>query len=268
MQNINTDNSTSVVTLATALPPHGRIPCSVCFKPGKSEGRPHPEWRMTNDPGAWGGQTPTTLVLGFSKGSTQADIYRTGRFDDVPFARMRPRLERELRHFGVLDADTSIDKALSDPAGDVAFGSLIRCSVARWDARAKHGAGEYGCSGALIKKSFDEIPDIISRCSERFLRHLPSSTREIYLLGNDTGYAERCQTLLKRLFPVGFRRMNEMCAIADGRLWVHIGHPSGSNGHFESWLTGDKNGKGRKRFLVEQALERWRSMGDVGAPPR
>ncbi len=230
------------------LPQHGKIECSACYGPGEKEAFPHSLWKMRNDPGAWGGNNPEWLVLGFSKGSTQADYYDNGSFEEVAFAGMRPRLERILKHLGALSAGESLDAAIANPAGNVAFGSLIRCSVARQDE-----SGKYQCSGPLIKKSFKEIPSVISACTQKFLTALPGSVKTVVLLGNDSGYIKHCKALMRSLFPVGFEEVNEVAVRADGRLWLHVAHPSGANGHFEGWMEGQAEASS-KRKLVEDAL--------------
>jgi len=230
------------------LPKHGKLDCVVCYSPGEKEAFPDALWKMRNDPGAWGGSNPKWLVLGFSKGSTQADYYDNGSFEAVAFAGMRPRLERILKHLGALSAGESLDAAIANPAGNVAFGSLIRCSVARQDE-----SGKYQCSGPLIKKSFKEISQVISACTNRFLKELPDSVRTVVMLGNDSGYIKHCQALIQDLFPEGFEKINEVAAKADGRLWVHVAHPSGANGHFEGWMESQSEAS-RKRKLVEEAL--------------
>tara|TARA_Y100001934_G_C12369767_1_gene785618 strand:+ start:2679 stop:3773 length:1095 start_codon:yes stop_codon:yes gene_type:complete len=230
------------------LPQHGKIECSTCYGPAEKEAFPHELWKMRNDPGAWGGAKPEWLVLGFSKGSTQADYYDNGSFEEVAFAGMRPRLERILKHLGALSAGESLDAAIANPAGNVAFGSLIRCSVARQDE-----SGKYQCSGPLIKKSFKEIPQVISACTNRFLKELPDSVRTVVMLGNDSGYIKHCHSLIKDLFPVAFEEVNDVAARADGRLWLHVAHPSGANGHFEGWMESQSEAS-RKRKLVEEAL--------------
>jgi len=230
------------------LPQHGKIECSTCYGPAEKEAFPHELWKMRNDPGAWGGSNPEWLVLGFSKGSTQADYYDNGSFEAVAFAGVRPRLERILKHLGALSAGESLDAAIANPAGNVAFGSLIRCSVARQDE-----SGKYQCSGPLIKKSFKEIPQVISACTNRFLKELPDSVRTVVMLGNDSGYIKHCHSLIKDLFPVAFEEVNDVAARADGRLWLHVAHPSGANGHFEGWMESQSEAS-RKRKLVEEAL--------------
>lgn len=230
------------------LPEHGKVDCRECYPTDTNEASPHPLWRMRNDPGAWGGREPEWLVLGFSKGSTQVDYYANGSFDDVAFAGMRPRLERILKHLGALASGESLESAIANPAGNVAFGSLIRCSVARQDE-----SGKYQCSGPLIKKSFKEIPKVISACTNRFLKELPESVRTVVMLGNDSGYIKHCQSLIRDLFPESFEKINDVAAKADRRLWVHVAHPSGANGHFEGWMESQSE-VSRKRKLVEEAL--------------
>lgn len=237
------------------FPVHGRMDCRVCFEGAQAEHKPHPKWRMRNDPGAWGSENPEVLVLGFSKGSTQANIYANGRFEDVAFAGMRPRLTRTLQHFKLLGEGQTADSAIANPSGRFAFGSLIRCSVARLDPKLeKQGVQQYSCTGPLIPKSFVEIPQVVSRCAERYLTNLPDRLRLVVFLGNSDAYVEGCQALVRRLYPETYRAINPMAVSADGRLWVHLSHPSGLNGHFEQWLAGPASGTGRKRAWVEEAL--------------
>jgi len=230
------------------LPEHGKIDCRLCYPADANEATPHRLWRMRNDPGAWGGREPEWLVLGFSKGSTQADYYANGSFDDVAFAGMRSRLERILKRLGALPSGVSLNDAIANPEGNIAFGSLIRCSVARQDSKAK-----YQCSGSLITKSFKEIPQVIAACTNQFLKHLPDSVKIVVMLGNNSSYVKPCHDLIREMFPEGVEELNEVAVRADGRLWVHVAHPSGANGHFERWMESG-TGASRKRKLVEAAL--------------
>lgn len=239
------------------LPKHGKVDCRICFKDIESDlVSPHPEWRMINDPGAWGGSEPKYLVLGFSKGKTQAGIYKSGLFKDVAFANMRPRLTQALRAMNVLSPEESVDEKIADPNSNIGFGSLIRCSVSRKDKKATLAKGEdvYACTGSLISKSFAEIPQVINACTNRFLNGLPTSVRVVFMLGNSDSYVSKCQSLVRKLFPASFRPVNSMAVHADGRLWVHLAHPSGLNGHFDTWLAGD-SGPGLKRINARKALD-------------
>ncbi len=239
------------------LPKHGKIECRLCFEVADGNLRkPNENWRMINDPGAWGGSSePAYLVLGFSKGATQAGIYESGRFEDIAFAGMRHRLTEALRAMGVLSSFESVDAKIRDPNSDISFGSLIRCSVSRLDktASAKAGKDIYACTGPLIGKSFKEIPEVISNCSEMFLRELPRSVKVVFFLGNTDSYVASCQSVLRSLFPVDFKPINPMAIFANGRLWIHLAHPSGLNGHFNKWRETDE-GHGLKRLQAKNAM--------------
>lgn len=241
------------------LPKHGKIECRSCFAAdGSNVHKPHPDWNMINDPGAWGGSTaPEYLVLGFSKGATQAGIYESGRFEDVAFAGMRARLTEALRAVGALAAGETADAKIADPNSNIAFGSLIRCSVSRRDkaASAKAGKKVYACTGPLITKSFKEIPSVIEACAGKFLKDLPASVKVIFLLGNTDSYVKSCQALLRQLFPAGFTHINPMAVRADNRVWIHVAHPSGLNGHFNTWLN-TESGAGLKRLQAKSAAEK------------
>ena len=80
------------------LPLHGRITCRKCFTTDR-EIEEIGLWQAVNDPGAWGSDRPSVLVLGFSKGFTQANAYRRDAFEAIPFKGdvMRARLTAALR---------------------------------------------------------------------------------------------------------------------------------------------------------------------------
>lgn len=238
------------------LPKHGKIECRLCFSASDGNVRkPNANWKMVNDPGAWGGGlNPHYLVLGFSKGATQVGIYESGRFEDIAFAGMRPRLTEALRSMGILSAEETSGAKINDANSNIAFGSLIRCSVSRIDsaASAKTGRAVYACTGPLITKSFKEIPEVISNCTRRFLSDLPRSIKAVFFLGNADLYVVSCQSVLRSLFPTGFQQINPMAVAADGRVWIHIAHPSGLNGHFKNWLK-DDHGPGIKRVQAKEA---------------
>ena len=238
------------------LPSHGKVECRACFANTSSEvTTPHPDWRMINDPGAWGSSTPEVLVLGFSKGATQAGIYRTGRFEDIAFAGMRPRLTQALRAMGVLSATETVDQKIADPSSRISFGSLVRCSVSRRDVKAssKTGRDVFACTGPLISKSFSEIPEVVRTCASKYLQGLPSSVRMVFFLGNTDSYVKSCQALVQSLYPGTFSRVNSMAVKADGRFWIHLAHPSGLNGHFNDWLESEI-GSGAKRIKARSPV--------------
>src|SRR5712664_2957981 len=95
----------------STLPPHGRIACRRCFS-GNGSTQTIGKWQMVNDPAAWGSATPRILILGFSKGFTQANAFRSDRFEDIPFKDMRTRLTEELRFLGVIGKSETVDQKM------------------------------------------------------------------------------------------------------------------------------------------------------------
>jgi len=238
------------------LPEHGTITCRACFNElDINSCSPAPKWKIVNDPCAWGSAKPTYLVLGFSKGFTQADAFKNKPFEQIAFAGMHPRLTAALRSVGILNEGEDVNSMIADPDSRIAFGSLVRCSVSRIDEKASRAKGHsiYSCTGSTIAKSFREIPNILENCSRIFLLNLPTSVRAVLFLGNQDSYVSDCQSLLEKLFPDSFSKVNQVAADADSRRWVHLAHPSGLNGHFNTWLTSNQ-GSGEKRLLAQEAL--------------
>ncbi len=233
------------------LPEHGKIECRVCYQGIKEKVfEPALHWRMVNNPGAWGSSNPEYLVLGFSKGFTQANLFEQERFEDVAFAKMRNRLTKALHVVDVLEHDCCVDSKIEDPHSNIAFSSLIRCSVSKAEIKNGLNCG-YSCIGPVINRAFQEIPQIIENCTDRYLRDLPKSIRAVILLGNSDAYLKSIRTVLKRLFSDTFKQINDVSIQADGFLWVHVSHPSGLNGHFNKWLTSENNSGIKRKQAIE-----------------
>jgi hypothetical protein len=239
------------------LPKHGKIDCRVCFPEHADDVfEPNNEWRMINDPGAWGGNDePEYLVLGFSKGFTQAGMCNKNKFEDIAFSGMRERLTQALRAVGIMSDLEHVNENINNPSSKIAFGSLIRCSVSRIDSKKSAAGSEkaYSCTGPLITKSFDEIPEIISNCTRHYLTGLPESIKAVIFLSNSDKYVSGVQRIIENLYPKSFKEINPMCVEAEGKKWVHIAHASGLNGHFKTWLKSDL-GPGLKRLQAIEGL--------------
>ncbi|RTE67324.1 hypothetical protein EH243_03740 [Amphritea opalescens] len=238
------------------LPTHGRISCRKCYESnGSDRCSPHPKWQMVNDPGHWGSSTPEYLVLGFSKGATQAETFRTGSHEEVAFAKMRPRLEKELKLLGALQPHESVNDKIEHPDSNIAFGSLIRCSLTREDAKAsaKQGKQVFASSGSLIVKSFSEVPHVIQNCVDEYLSQLPSSLKVVFFLGTSDAYVREVKQVIQQRYPDSYRDLNPMAFQTDGKKWIFIAHPSPANGTFGNWLNTDDT-SGVKRDLACEAL--------------
>lgn len=232
------------------LPPHGRIACRKCFA-DDGESRVIGRWKMVNDPGAWGASRPEILILGFSKGFTQATAYRAGRFEDIPFKDMRGRLTETLQVLGILSRQQRVDEHMAAGETRLAFGSLVRCSLSRMNDQ-----GRLECSGQVMPKAFhEEISAILSNCGRSFLASLPVSLRLVLMLGTTDSYIDGCRRLIRDLHNASFDSVNTVSYRTGKVYWTHISHPSGLNGHHPAWLRGDPASKaGRKRMLATEAI--------------
>jgi hypothetical protein len=234
------------------FPAHGPIACRRCFTdvaPQKDLG----PWRVINDPGAWGSAEPEILVLGFSKGFTQAALARSGRFEDIPFAKMRPRLTEVLRAVGVLGSAEAVDARMVASERRLAFGSLVRCSLSRINEKT----GKHECTGPIMTRAFTEAEaaPIVRRCAETHLQHLPPSVGLVLMLGTGDAYISRCRDVIRRLHGSRFAPINAVAYRTGSTVWAHVSHPSGLNGYHPAWMRGDPTEKqGLKRQLAMQAV--------------
>lgn len=233
------------------LPRHGWIACRKCLSPSETELRTG-AWKVVNDPAAWGSSRPSVLVLGFSKGFTQSDAGRSGRFEDVPFKGMRPRLSETLSALGVLNRGEDVTDRVAATETELAFGSLVRCSLSRFNPKKQR----LECTGAIMPKAFnEEVAPLVRNCGETFLRRLPESLKLIVMLGTGDAYIAGCRALVQQLHSKSFAIVNDVAYRAGGVLWVHASHPSGLNGHHTSWMEGSPTDKqGRKRLLAQSAI--------------
>jgi hypothetical protein len=240
------------ITLASAstLPAHGRIGCRKCFT-GEGTTQTVGKWQMVNDPAAWGSTAPKVLILGFSKGFTQADAFRSGRFEDIPFKKMRPRLTDVLRLLGVLSKTEIVDQKMVASETEIAFGSLVRCSLSRLNAN-----GALECTGQVMPKAFlEEISANLKTCAQTYLRDLPSSVRLVLMLGTTDAYIKGCRNVVRSLYGPTFSDIDEVSYRTGEVVWVHASHPSPLNGHHGPWMTGDPSTKpGRKQNLAAAAV--------------
>lgn len=232
------------------LPPHGRITCRRCFT-ADDHTQMIGKWQMVNDPAAWGSASPEILILGFSKGFTQANAFRSGRLEDIPFKNMRIRLTEELRLLGVIGATETVDQKIVGTEIKFAFGSLVRCSLSRFNAK-----GKLGCTGEVMPKAFtEEISSKLRNCAETFLTNLPASVRLVLMLGTTDSYIAGCRDVIRSLHRTQFTDINPVSYRTGDVIWIHVSHPSGLNGHHPAWMAGDPATKpGHKQNLALAAV--------------
>lgn len=241
------------------LPLHGRIDCTRCFASMNTinfdatrRTSPDETWRITSNPLAWGNIEPEIIVLGFSKGPTQAGSLATAAHDAIAYKGSRTAVGKILAHIGVVPAPKDgrykemVDGLIEDRNGQFHFGSLVRCTVERYDEKSLNWKG----SGGGMLDKFMGIGfgnEVATNCTSKFLGELPARTRLIVMfgLGTKLNYVRATRNLLERVRPGTWRTLNEV-AYTDGHITiVHVEHfasqgaliPNwlGENGHPRSW---------------------------------
>ena len=94
----------------SCLPSHGRVPCSLCHSNSAPQfdvtKRTEGDWRITANPLSWGSTAPAVVVLGFSKGSTQAGALTTTPHDEIAYKGSRLNVGKILAHIGLIPASS------------------------------------------------------------------------------------------------------------------------------------------------------------------
>lgn len=250
------------------LPKHGRIECEKCFggcKPDFDRTRIEDNgWRITSNPMAWGSQTPEVVVLGFSKGPTQAGTLASSAHDSIAYKGGRVAVGKILRHVGLLNASlpdeslgSTVDRLIADPNGRFHFGSLIRCTVERWDDKKEEWKGS---GGGMLDKfiATDFGSRIASNCTQTFLRDLSDSTKLILMFGMGTQqkYVTDAMKLYQLARPGQWKRLNDV-AYTDGKVTVvHVEHFASQGALLPNWLGGNKHSRSRFGLMSREAVNR------------
>lgn len=243
------------------LPEHGRVKCAECHRGASFDfDRTRTEdgsWRITNNPLAWGNNQPEIVVLGFSKGPTQAGALANQPHDSIAYKGGRTNLAKILHHVGLLPSPDArlVDQAIADPNGRFHFGSLVRCTVERFDEKSHEWRGTGG--GMLDRFVATEFGKAIaSTCSKRFLTSLPSRTRLIVMLGMGAkgSYVRTCRDLYTVARPGAWRDINEV-SYTDGTVTVvHTEHFQSQGALIPNWLSGDAHERGSLGVLSHQGV--------------
>lgn len=228
------------------LPVSGRVACTRCFKGCGSvqfdeTKREEGTWRITANPLAWGSTQPEVVVLGFSKGPTQAGALATSPHNDIPFKGGRKNLGKILTHIGLLNPsevpDIAVTEAIKDQKGRFHFGSFVRCTVEQFDGKKERWIGSGGSMlDKFLATSFGQ--EITGSCSEEFLAQLPKSTKLVVMLGMGTklNYVKQAFKVYEKVRTGTWRWINEV-AYTDGQITVvHVEHFASQGALIPQWL--------------------------------
>jgi hypothetical protein len=253
---------TPVTSTCSSLPTHGHIACSLChrqpvvFDETRTE-RDH--WRITANPLSWGNHRPEVLILGFSKGPSQAGELRRLPHNEIPYRKGRMQVGKILAHVGLLppgkpeELKQKVEQAIADPNGRFGWGSLIRCTVERFDSK-KGWVGSGGMIDQFMTSSFGQ--QISKTCSTRFLGELPPETKLIIMfgLGAKNAYVATARKAIQAARPGPWRTINEV-AYTDGNVVVvHVEHFASQGANIPNWLGVNNHPRARLGLLAREAV--------------
>lgn len=233
--------------MSTCLPTHGRVSCDTCYQERPvvfdRTRREAGGWRITANPLAWGNPNAEVVVLGFSKGPTQAGALTSSPHDEIAFKGSRHNVGRILEHIGLLSLSpgdshrAAVDRLVADRNGRFHFSSLIRCTVERQDTVS--GAWK-GTGGGMLEK-FVKAPlgeEVANNCVKRFLGNLGASTRLVILfgLGSKLSYVEAALRSFKDARPGPWRRLNDVSYTDERIVVVHVEHFAAQGALIPNWL--------------------------------
>ncbi len=232
------------------LPTHGRVDCDRCFK---SSGhiefdktmRADSNWRITANSLAWGNENPEVIVLGFSKGPTQAGALAKAPHDEIAYKGSRGNMGKILKHVGLLthladeDLGHAVSRLIADRNGRFHFGSLIRCAVEQHKNGIWIGSGG-GMLDKFVATSFGK--EISQNCTTRFLKDLPGRTKLILMfgMGSKLNYVRESFELYKKARGGEWTWLNDV-AYTDGKVVVvHVEHFASQGALIPQW-TGERD---------------------------
>lgn len=247
------------------LPEHGRVPCSVCFHPRQIEfDRTRLEgdgWRITANPLAWGNSRPEVVVLGFSKGPTQAGALARAPHEHIAYKGSRKNVGKILAHVGLLrpsDPDTlagEVDRLIADQAGRFHFASFIRCTVERFDSKKNQWSGS---GGGMLDRFLqtDFGARVAGNCSRQFLAQLPDSVKLVLMfgLGTKLNYVDAAYSQFRKVRGGAWRWLNQVAYTDDKIVVVHLEHFASQGPLIPNWLSELIHPRGELGIQARQAV--------------
>jgi hypothetical protein len=248
-----------------SLPASGRISCSLCHtgffafdetRTQQKEGN----WRITANPLSWGNSQPEVLVLGFSKGPSQAGQLRNLSHNEIPYRKGRMQVGKILAHVGLLpsakpnELKIMVERAIADTSGRFGWGSLIRCTVERFDTKKQEWVGSGGMIDEFMATEFGN--QISTNCATRFLKTLMPTTKLIVMFGLGAGvsYVATARKAIEIARPGRWRTVNDV-AYSDGNITVvHVEHFASQGANIPNWLGQNQHPRSRLGVLAREAV--------------
>ncbi len=198
--------------------------------------------------------------MGFSKGPSQAGELGRLSHNDIPYRKGRMQVGKILAHIGLLPQATPgelkrmVERAIADPNGRFGWGSLIRCTVERYDFKNSEWIGSGGMIDQFMATSFGQ--QISKTCAARFLRDLPPETKLVIMfgLGTKNAYVATARKAIQIARPGAWRTINEV-AYTDGKVTVvHVEHFASQGANIPNWLGQNGHPRARLGILAREAI--------------
>lgn len=252
------------MSVTQKLPGHGRVACAQCFKTCSriefdKTRRQDGAWRITANPLAWGNDEPEVIVLGFSKGPTQAGALNNTPHDEIAYKGSRGNVGKILKHVGLLNSQPGDDlgqlvsRLIADRHGRFHFGSLIRCTVEQSIKDVWKGSGG-GMLDNFVATSFGK--EVSANCTAQFLKNLPAKTKLIVMfgMGSKLNYVGESFELFKATRGGGWHMINDV-AYTDGKVTVvHVEHFASQGALIPQWLGERPHERSRYGAMAAEAV--------------
>ena len=252
----------------SCLPIHGRIKCKKCYSGDVAFNKSREEndgWRITANPLAWGNPYAEVVVLGFSKGPTQAEALEHTPHDDICFKGSRLNVGKIMAHVGLIsklpnDSDKlkqKVGELVANKDGRFHFGSLIRCTVKRFDEKENKWKGSGGnMLDKFVSTKFGQC--VANNCTTEYLADLPASTKLVLMfgLGTKLNYVKEAFKLFKKSRPGTWRYLNDNdVAYTDEKITVvHVEHFKSQGEHIPNWLGEKENDRAKFGIMAQKAV--------------
>jgi len=248
------------------LPKAGQINCTKCFNAEnitfdetyvESKDK---KWRLKNNPLAWGNMNAEIVVLGFSKGPTQAGNLLNTPHNEIAYKGHRKNIGKIFHYLGLLDSTNNeniqndIDSLISDTKGRFHFASLIRCTVEQYYKNKWIGTSG-NMLGKFVKTDFGK--EIIKKCTNEFLIDLPNRTKLIIMfgLGTKLSYVQDVYTLFSKDNPDDWKMINDVSYSNNKITIVHVEHFASQGAHLNNWLGINDNKRKKLGIMAKEAVQ-------------
>ena len=253
----------------SCLPRHGRVECTRCFSSGPpvefdatKRVSSDESWRITSNPLAWGNVEPEILALGFSKGPTQAGALASEPHDRIAYKGSRSNVGKILAHIGAVseppdgDFGGMVDRLIADRNGRFHFGSLVRCTVERFDEKDRCWKSSGG--GMLDKFMYSDFGmEVAGNCAERFLGELPARTKLVVMfgLGAELNYVRESRNFVEEVWPGIWWHVNEVAYTEGSLTFVHVEHFASQGRLIPDWLGENDSPRAEYGRLAREAAQ-------------